>query len=259
MNKREKICIAVMGAAAALFFVYEFFFATPPTDTQTVSVMADMTVTRLLGGIVFLAVIVYLEIPILRPFRRPFWHTVWVTLPFWIVALNNLPFLSLLRGDAYLDAPAWMYVLLAAQYFAVALFEECAFRGVLLPLLLQRKPDSPRHTVRCLLLSSLIFGLIHAVNLFYGAAPGAVLLQMGYSFLIGGMCGIAMLLSGDIWMAVGLHMVYDICGQMVPTLGGGKIWTLPTVILTAAVGTAVTVYALYLLTHAEKMTLRRDV
>ena len=73
---------------------------------------------------------------------------------------------------------------------------------------------------------------------------GYVALQIGYSFLIGGMCAIVLLYTRCIWICVGLHAIYDFCGYLVPTLGDGVIWDPVTVAITAALGVFALIFML---------------
>ena len=73
------------------------------------------------------------------------------------------------------------------------------------------------------------------------------MLQIGYSFLIGGMCSVVLLKTGNIWYCVILHAVYNFAGGVVPNCGSGIIWDTPTVILTAVVAVAVAAYVIALL------------
>jgi hypothetical protein len=66
-------------------------------------------------------------------------------------------------------------------------------------------------------------------------------LQVGYSFLIGGMCAIVLLKTGSIWYCVLLHTVYDIGGTIL-YVGGGVRWDAVTVTITAVLGVAVAVF-----------------
>jgi hypothetical protein len=69
-----------------------------------------------------------------------------------------------------------------------------------------------------------------------GAGAGGVFLQVGYSFLIGGMCAIVLLYTRCIWLCIALHAIYDFCGFMIPTLGEGIIWDTATVAITSILG-----------------------
>ena len=88
-----------------------------------------------------------------------------------------------------------------------------------------------------------VFGLVHLVNLAVGAGVGATVMQVGYSFLIGGMCAIVLLKTANIWYCVLLHTVFDVGGTIL-YLGGGKRWDTATVVITAVLAVIVTVFML---------------
>ena len=72
-----------------------------------------------------------------------------------------------------------------------------------------------------------------------------MILQIGYSFLIGAMCSVVLLKTRNIWLCVLLHAVYDFSGTLVPTLGAGTWWDTPTVIFTVILAVATTVYLVW--------------
>ena len=53
--------------------------------------------------------------------------------------------------------------------------------------------------------------------------------------------------TGSLWHCVLLHGVYNFCGGVIPTFGEGKIWDMPTVILTVVLSLLVTAYVIWLL------------
>ena len=61
------------------------------------------------------------------------------------------------------------------------------------------------------LIDAALFGLWHLTNLLVGADVGATLLQVGYSFLIGGMLSAVLLKTGNIWTGVFRH--HPLCRQ----------------------------------------------
>ena len=84
-----------------------------------------------------------------------------------------------------------------------------------------------------MILSSAIFGASHLVNLLAGFSP-AVFLQVGYSFLIGAVCGFALIVSGNIYLPILFHAVFDIGGFMLSEgLAVGTLWTVQNIIWTA--------------------------
>lgn len=199
------------------------------------------------------------------------------TLPFLIVALNNFPFLPLFSGSAKLLANDFAdFFCYSLACIGISVFEESVFRGVVFSSLLRKfcaeknssgacsgdiKTERNEHSERenesakkykygefwAVVLSSALFGAVHLVNLFAGAGIIPVIVQIGYSFLIGAMCSVAMLETGNIYSAVILHAVFDFGGLLTDYgLLSGVIWTVGNVVLTAVVGVAVAVYAICL-------------
>ena len=91
----------------------------------------------------------------------------------------------------------------------VAIGEETAFRGVLLPLLL------PRGTAYAVTVTSALFGATHLVNLALGAPLHGVILQMLFSGM--GAAGFAALRlrTGSLWPPIALHAAYDLTFRVV--------------------------------------------
>ena len=73
-------------------------------------------------------------------------------------------------------------------------------------------------------------------------------MQIGYSFLIGGMCACVLLATGNVWICAGIHAVYNFCGTILSRFGEGIRWDTVTVAETAVVGVIVSaVMVMYLL------------
>lgn len=147
------------------------------------------------------------------------------------VAVNNFPISTLLTGKAQIVAwgalPALVFTCLTT-----ALFEELLFRGILLRLFLARTGYARKGAFAAVLLSSAIFGAMHLLNLAAGADPGGTLLQVGYSFLIGCACAALCCLFGSLLLPILFHALYNFGGYLVPRLGTGALYDIPTVIVT---------------------------
>ena len=157
------------------------------------------------------------------------------------VAVNNLPWIALFTGEARLTAPLPAYLLFACLCLSVAAVEELIFRGILLPVLCRRMAALHGGRLLAVLVSSALFGLSHLCNLFFGADPGATLLQVSYSFLIGCAAAVLYLLTHRIGLPILFHAVYNFGGLLLSRLGEGKILNVPTVILTVAIGASAAV------------------
>lgn len=229
-----------LGLLAAELFRKKIFVSEAYGDMQyTVT-------TRLLGGLACMLFIILLSTPkMLRP--RTDLKKFLVFLPCMAVAVNNFPFITFFTGRAYIDAEPLKIILYAAVCLSVGFFEEMAFRGCIFTAVLGKFGKRRFGVFISIVIASAVFGLVHLVNIFAGASVGATVLQIGYSFLIGGMCSVILVKTSNIWYCVLLHAVYNFAGGVVPECGGGVIWDTPTVVWTAVVGIAVAVYAVWLL------------
>lgn len=208
---------------------------------KTTEQLVGMTLTRGLGGIVFLVLVWYLGYRVLNPVRKPFLRSLAFCIPAFVVVINNLHIYTLIVGTEKVSAGKGMIALLALECFCIGLFEEMAFRGVVFLGILERRRGSVRDIVVAIIISSVIFGIIHSVNFFY-MPPLAVLQQIGYSFLIGAMCSVVLVRTRNIWICVALHAIFNFGGALVPTLGEGFTWDVPTIVITVIFAVATTVY-----------------
>lgn len=165
-----------------------------------------------------------------------------LTIPGFVIAVNNFPFVSFFQKDCSLDAAPSSIAFFALVCLGVGFFEEMAFRGCAFMLLLKSRTQSKGKIFLAIFLSSVVFGLIHFVNIFFGASPLAVLLQIGYSALIGALCSMVLLLTRNIWLCVILHATYNFCGGLIDRYGSGVQWTTAEIIFTAVIAVIVTVY-----------------
>ena len=241
----RKACLAVMLAAIPLLLWLEVGKPTI-TEDAVLAPLVSMTITRLIGAAVFLVLLLYEGYRVVDPLQKPFLKSLLFTLPPFLVVVNNLPILSMMWGDAYLVYNAPVYLLwFAAECVAIGLFEELAFRGVIFLMFAEKRYTTRRGLFWSLILSSAVFGGVHLINLLAGGGIGSVILQIGYSFLIGAMCSVVLLKTRNIWLCVALHAIYDFCGTLMPTLGAGTWWDTPTVIFTALLAVATAVYLIW--------------
>lgn len=206
------------------------------SDNEILNSLYKVIVTRSVGCLVFIPLSIYMGYNIFGITRRSRAKTLAFVLIPLAVVVNNLPIIGLLSGAAYVTEPGWFIAIFALEALMIGMFEEFAFRGVLFPYILENRRSSTKSIFWATVISSSAFGAVHLLNLFAGAGIGGVMLQVGYSFLIGGMCAIVLLYTRCIWICVALHAIYDFCGYLIPTLGDGIIWDTATVIITTVLG-----------------------
>lgn len=247
----RKTCLIILIFCVVLIAAFRIFFADTLaqsalmrsliSDDEFRPAMLNTLVMDALGSVVFVCMTVYMGYRVFGPLRKPWIKSLLFGLPALAVAINNAPLIGLATGNAYVTDP-WGGVLLVVAYcFAIGMFEEFAFRGLFYLMILDGRRKSTGQIFWTTVLSCAVFGLVHLANLFAGAGVGATLLQVGYSFLIGGMCAIVLLRTGSIWYCVLLHTVYDLGGTIL-YLGGGMRWDAVTVTVTAVLGVAVAVF-----------------
>lgn len=245
--------VARVGAllAALAFLVIWVLNPTYSSDSVAAELWRSM-VFRSLASMVFVFALIYLEFRVFSPTRLS--HLA-VFLPALLVAVNNFPFLGMMSGAVWVDRAdlVWVYIL---DCLMIGLFEELAFRGVLLPFLLEKRRETKSQILWTVVLSSGVFGLIHLINLFEGAGIGATVLQVGYSFLIGGMCAIVLLKTGNLLYCIVLHTIYDIGGRWM-TVADGSLWDTPTVVITAILAVIVTAWMLIVFFRIEPQDVER--
>ncbi len=236
---------ALLLLFVAALVVIEIAFSTSGFSSRTSTDLYNSLV-RIVGGLVCIIFIFEFSYEaIMSPMGNKKGIALLAVLPAFAVAVNNFPFVSFLGGDCQINADLGAIALYALFCLSVGFFEEMAFRGCVLMLLLKKRRSSKLGVFMAIFWSSVVFGLIHLVNLFI-SSPVAVLLQIGYSALIGGLCSLVLLATKNIWLCVLLHSVYNFAGGIVPAFGSGVIWTAPEVVLTAVVAVIVTLYSVWL-------------
>ena len=206
---------------------------------------AYITMSRFIGGGACIVFMVDFSITkILKPYGNKKMLLGLLVIPGFVIAINNFPFVSFLSDNCGVSGNWMPIITFALVCIGTGFFEEMAFRGCVFMLVLKGKTQSRKKIFVAILLSSLVFGVIHLANLFFGASPIAVLLQIGYSALIGALCSMVLLITGNIWLCVLLHATYNFCGGLIglDNVGFGIQWTTPQMIFTAAVAVVAAIY-----------------
>lgn len=231
---------------AVLLLLVELFNIKHSVDTIQYELVYG-TLSRVFGAAICVLLMKYCNFDYLFSVRGISVKSLLLIFPCLIISVNNFPFISFFEIGISFDVKWYFVLLYVLQCFFVGLFEETAFRGCVFMLMLEKRRKTRKDIFFSIVLSSLVFGAIHIVNLFAGAGIVPVILQLGYSFLIGAMCAVALLVTKSIWVSVLLHAVFNFAGGVIPTFAEGfKIWTLGEVILTVVVSVMVAVYVVLL-------------
>ena len=197
-----------------------------------------------------------------------------VVVPALIIATNNFPFVSYFMGECELACSKEELISFTVWCLGVGIFEELSFRGIILPLVHILIHESPRWRVKIkqadgavsvkikkrtkkhavfftVAFSSAIFALTHLVNIFNGNIGGTIV-QIGYTFLIGAMCGIVTVKTGNVALAALVHFVYNFCGMLIEYCGKGVMWTWQQIVCTASVGVVIGVIMIIIVYLADR-------
>ena len=233
------VCIAAASVAVAVLILLEIL-RPAPFGKETLDMSFFTSLTRLIGAAAFVIVTLYLGHDVLSP-KNALNRRVLFILPCLVVAINNLPTVALLRHDAAVTGTAPEIAFFAVECILVATFEELVFRGVMFLSILKNR-RSTKGIFFSIVVSSALFGIFHMVNLIYGASFGSVMLQVGYSTLVGCMCAFIIIKTHSIWLSVLVHAVFNFCGNIVPRLGEGKMLNAPQIIITVIISVLCAIY-----------------
>lgn len=257
-QSKRTVCLTVALGAIILLLVCEIFgFSSIVGLEGKIADSLDMTVTRALGGVAFIAMLVNFGYRVLDPFKKPFWSSILYSLPAFLIVVNNFPFSQVIKGNARLTDSWGAVALLLLECMCVGFFEESAFRGVVFLGLLRRNPNNRLWAFASIAISSAVFGLVHLINIFE-SSPVAVLMQIGYSALIGAMCAVILMKTANLWLCVVIHGLFNFAGAVIPRCGEGEIWDTFTVVLTVIVSLLVLAYMIVLFVK-DKMSAVEDI
>ncbi len=234
--------IITFSALALCFIAMAVFYFVPIafTGDKTADPMLSDTLTRLFAAAAAALLAAYMgsayifTLPRRKTLKDFFKDFLWCV-PVFLVILANFPFSALISGKAVVSRPDLIWLLIL-KCIGIGLLEEILFRGIVLEFIMLRFKDHKNRIVVSVLAASLVFGLIHLVNLFYGGGVVGTIQQIGYSFLIGAMLSAVLLKTGNLWLCVALHAAFDFGGMLVADLGEGAFQDTVFWILTAAAG-----------------------
>lgn len=249
--------VIILFAVTLILFIYFDVIKINLSKNKVNNDLLKIILSRLFGGLLLLRVIKLFGFKVTKNFAQPFYKSFIIILPCLLIAVNNLPIIALITGKAEVTATAMQITLLALSCVCVGLFEETAFRGIILPTILIKMPKNRKGIFLSVLISAAFFGLIHLLNLLSGASAISVIMQIGYSFLIGGMLGFVLVTTHNLWLCIALHAIYNFCGLLLPTLGVGSWWDLPTIIITVVLSIAVLIYAVLRMSRINEAEVKK--
>lgn len=163
-----------------------------------------------------------------------------------LIAINNFPISAFLQGRTTVEYPMIYSILFFLESLSTGLYEELFFRGLLFIVLLEVLKDHSYKTIKAILISSFLFGILHFVNILGGASTGFVLQQIGYSFLLGILWATIFVQTKNILFPIFLHGIYNFCGLYFQTVGEVNYrWDTVTLIVTVLLS-SITAYFVFI-------------
>ena len=216
-------------------------------SNQLANEMITNSIPRLLGGIVFVILLSMIGYKKIFAFNSTWIKSLIVLIPGLIIAFNNFPIVAYFDGRAEITEPVYTIYVFMIECFSTGFFEEIVFRGIVLLLLIQKLPNTQKGMYLAIFISSLLFGLSHLVNLFGGIGLTDILLQVGYSFLMGLLWAVVYLKTKNIWWSILLHSTYNFFGLVLFRLGyvNGRFDN-TTLVITIILAVLVSIYMLYI-------------
>ncbi|HAT4262556.1 CPBP family intramembrane metalloprotease [Clostridium perfringens] len=136
----------------------------------------------------------------------------------WYVVLSSiiLGILNLISVNfSNIPNTSQIFIFLATLTTGV-IFEEITFRGIIQNILVDKYISCGKNPWKAIILSSLIFGSMHFLNLI--GKPYFILgtiTQVLYTLSLGIMIGVVYYLSKNIWTAIILHLIFNLFGSYV--------------------------------------------
>lgn len=240
---KKNVFISFIIVMCLIAMILIHFSQVSLSDDQLISDMINDSLFRFFGSIIFIIFIYLFSHKILNPIQKPFFKSLIFIIPALIISINNFPFIPFFNGHVELTKPVNTIFIFAISCLSVGLFEEIIFRGLILFFLLQKLPKTKDGILCSIVISSALFGLMHAFNLFDGANAGDTVLQIGYSFMMGLMWAVLLLKTKNIWLIILLHSIYNFTGLLFPTLGNLlQKYDLATILITSTLALLVALY-----------------
>lgn len=260
MNKLRKDFITSPKYNIALIVLLAIGLVSLPLERFFGLFINDILTAKLVGGIVIRAILssVTIFLIIKAGFYRVFVSGSGIfaflaVIPALLVVINNFPIIAFISGKATITGDTADKILYAIYCLSVGLFEETVFCGLVFPLCTFIYKENKYGVLFSVVTTAGIFSFSHLINLFGGASVGATIMQIGYSFLIGAMCAIALSVTKNLFTAIVLHFIYDLGGLIFSNVGiaYGSQWDTITIIITVILGVLSAIYFTILLMKTD--------
>lgn len=179
-----------------------------------------------------------------------------------LATLDNLEVTMIEVSDYPVVLPSlYLIIIVIVEQIFVGVFEEFLFRGVVLNILLKKfRRKNHRNKMLAIMISSVLFGMVHLLNLF--SEPQmlvATIDQVFYSIFIGVFLAALYLRLNNIWLVVFYHFIYNIVTELpvlfyqIPVEATGD-QSIPDAILNIAVSSSFLFVGLFIARKSKETT-----
>lgn len=176
------------------------------------------SVGRLLGSIVI--VIFYKQVFDIRNFgmkKENFFRGLLIGILMFLIVIGNISSALAVFLTYQIKIPSlYLIIIVIAEQILVGIFEEFLFRGLVLNTLLEKtKHLQYKGMIWSLLISSVLFGAVHMLNLFENPEQiNSTIVQTVGAIFIGVFLGALYLRCQNIWVVVFYHALIDIATDL---------------------------------------------
>ncbi len=248
LNVLELMVIVVLIAVIILLTFFKLDFIANLKDRE----MITNTLLRLSISLFFIFLLIKENYKSLFKFDKKA-KILFIIFPALLISINNFPISAYFNKRASLNGGFYQVILFFIESFSVGLLEELLFRGIVIALLGQLLKEGKNKVIYLLILSSVIFSLFHLANLIDGAVVGDVLLQLGYTFLLGLLWGLIYIKTNNLWLVIILHSLYNFFGEVMFYLGTvNNRWDITTLVLTICLSLVTFIHGIYIFINERK-------
>lgn len=225
-------------ASLVIVFSESIIFSSDPTINQLIKSII-LYIPLVLFGLLT-TFLYHNSFRIFKELRKPIYILLGL-----IIAINNFPFISYFNHNSFFINPSFLGItLLIISLILSTFFEELIFRGIILSFFLSKFKKNKKGLFISLLLSSIIFGLFHFINI---GDLGFVetIKQVGYSILTGFLFGFLYYRTHNILISSSVHFLYNLSGSILLYFGTGTVFDTYTIIQMVAVSLIIGVIILF--------------
>lgn len=134
---------------------------------------------------------------------------------FFVVIVNLIMTIQEAAEYPAVTPSLYLIFMVVIEQLFVGVFEEFLFRGLILNTLLEKMGSQRKGRILSIILSSVLFGLVHLLNLFENPNMiNATISQVFYSAFIGIFLGALYVRAGNIWVVVVYHAMVNLAGEL---------------------------------------------